>query len=797
MSNKHNILNPPIGTFPVYVVFDDKKQKWQKRPGVAKGTSWQQHKPERGFKDSENFGVTIPQNILVIDLDISEGITLEDLQASIEIEFDAEFEVDWNEAFLQRTISGGAHYAFTIPSGIEIIQQTNCRDIPGFDLRVAGKGWICSGKDYSTENSNHDDIISALYSGELPSLPSIITDSLGQSKVSNDDSDDDFMSMVADNTLGLSDADIIDYMSRLPESYADDQDNWFRVGMALYHETKGSDFGWELFDEFSNQCPEKYDENANRSRWESFGGNKNSKLTFASIIKWANDNSVQEAIIEEESAVEDALESIDEVNDFASLKSYCHAVGRMGLDRVDISRVANIIKARDTELVGVKLSLADIKAMLKRKTAKKKDAGQYVDDYVFMTSTAEYLNLNTKTVMGPRAFDVKHTRETPYDLDDNPQMATSYVLDRIECVEGAMYAPMFGDTFTYGNIDFVNSYAPALLEPMKGDGDIVNRIKGHIAHLLPNPIEQDIVINYLAHNVQFPGVKLQWGIVLQGVQGDGKTLLAELMQLTLGINNVRLLNVQTLESNFTGWAAGQCMTFIEELKLDNFRKYEILNNLKPYISNSTVEVTRKGVDPMVMLNTTNYFALTNFRDALPIDDKDRRYCILFSQWQDSNALATFESKSPRYYSDIYDDMRNAPEELLDWLLNHEIPQSFLDTKRAPTTAAKEAMKLLSKSDNYLIVEDAISEFNSTMINEQVVNLTDLTHKATSMFSDNYKDFPKSGTIKNILVDMGYHHVGVYKNSNRKNQVIYCKDSQKSASDFKDELNGCPNYEDDF
>ena len=294
MSNKHNILNPPIGTFPVYVVFDDKKQKWQKRPGVAKGTSWQQHKPERGFKDSENFGVTIPQNILVIDLDISEGITLEDLQASIEIEFDAEFEVDWNEAFLQRTISGGAHYAFTIPSDIEIIQQTNCRDIPGFDLRVAGKGWICSGKDYSTENSNHDDIISALYSGELPSLPSIITDSLGQIKVSDDDSDDDFMSIVADNTLGLSDADIIDYMSRLPESYADDQDNWFRVGMALYHETKGSDFGWELFDEFSNQCPEKYDENANRSRWESFGGNKNSKLTFASIIKWAKDSEKEE-----------------------------------------------------------------------------------------------------------------------------------------------------------------------------------------------------------------------------------------------------------------------------------------------------------------------------------------------------------------------------------------------------------------------------------------------------------------------------------------------------------------------
>ncbi len=801
MSKQHSITNPPEGTFPVKVFFDDKKQKWQKRPATGKGVSWQDYQHAGSLANAEYFGVTIPQNVLVIDLDISEERSIEDLQAAIEEEFDATFEIDWGTAFIQSTISGGAHYAFAIPNDIEIIQQTNCKGITGFDLRVAGKGWICSGKGYSPEESIHDDIISSLHSSGLPSLPSIVIDTLEQNKVKiagDGDECDDLLAAVNNNNLGLSDADIIEYMSRLPVSLADDQDDWFRVGMALYHETNGSDFGWELFDEFSLQCSDKYDEQANRSRWDSFNSDGGNVTTFASIIKWANDNTVKTAIIEAEANVETALEGLADVNDFASLKTYCHGIGKLGLDKVDISRVANVIKARDTSLVGSKLTIADIKAMLKNKKAKSVDAGTYVDDYVFMTSTAEYLNTITKTVMGPRAFDVKHTRETPYDLDDNPQMATGYVLDRIECVEGAMYAPMFGDTFTYGNIDFVNSYAPALIEPIKGDGDIVKRIIAHISHLLPNPVERDIVINYLAHNIQFPGVKLQWAIVLQGVQGDGKTLLAELMQLTLGINNVRLLNVQTLESSFPGWAAGQCITFIEELKLDNFRKYEILNNLKPYISNSTVEVTRKGVDPQVMLNTTNYFALTNFRDALPIDDNDRRYCILFSQWQDSDKLAAFEKKHPRYYSDIYDDMRAGSEELLHWLLGHKIPKAFLDTKRAPATAAKEAMKLLSKSDSYLLVEDAISEFESSMVNENVVNLTELAHKAESMFSDGlYKNFPQKNAAKNILVDMGYHHVGIYKNNKRKNQVIYCKDSEKRAIDFKNEINSCPTIADEF
>ena len=376
-------------------------------------------------------------------------------------------------------------------------------------------------------------------------------------------------------------------------------------------------------------------------------------------------------------------------------------------------------------------------------------------------------------------------------------VALDFTMDKIECVEAAMYAPMFGEIFNYAGLDYLNSYAPVDLVPAKGNGKLVERIIGHIKHLLPDEREQQIVINYLAHNVQRPGVKLQWGVVLQGVQGDGKTLLSELMQLVMGINNVRLLNVQTLESNFSAWAAGQCMTFIEELKLDNFRKYEILNNLKPYISNQVVEVTAKGKDPRVMLNTTNYFALTNFKDALPLDDKDRRYCILFSQWQSSGKLAEFEAANPNYYHNIYEDMRDGADELLWWLLNHDIPQSFLDTKRAPTTAAKHAMSMLAKSDGFLLVEDAIAEFQTNMINDEVVNLTALIGHTSSAFAEGYEHFPKTNAVKNILTDMGYHNIGVYKNKQRKNQVVYCKDDTKLAVDFKDELNIIVLKDDDF
>lgn len=786
----------PVGVFPVSVNFNKKRNKWDKIPAVGKGTNWQTYQATQKELDiASHIGLIIPPGVIVLDLDVNKDNTLENLQDEIEAALDCEMEIDWETSFIHTTISGGAHYAFRIPEDISIGQKTNCYDVIGFDLRVPGKGWICSGVNYDCEQSNYSNALDALYNMDLPRLADVAIDKL-QTRVLVAE-DDDFMSMVSSNTLGLTEDEITDYMSRLPESFADEQDTWFRVGMGLFHETNGSEFGWELFDTFSQLCPDKYVEHQNRARWESFKADGNSQLTFASIIKWVRDSEVTEKIESSESTVENLLDRIDNISCFADLKTYCIDVAKCKLDRVDISRLAGVIKSRDTELVGIKLTVADIKSMMKRTPVKNKSDGQYVDDYVFMTSSAEYMHRDNKCVMGPRAFDVKHTRETPLDLDDNPQHATLYTLDKIECVEAAMYAPMFGDVFNYAGLDYLNSYAPVDLVPVKGDGKIVERIIGHIKHLLTDEREQQIVINYLAHNVQRTGVKLQWGVVLQGVQGDGKTLLSELMQLVMGINNVRLLNVQTLESNFSAWAAGQCMTFIEELKLDNFRKYEILNNLKPYISNQVVEVVGKGKDPRVMLNTTNYFALTNFKDALPLDDKDRRYCVLFSQWQSSGKLEEFENANPNYYHNIYEDMRNGADELLWWLLNHDIPQSFLDTKRAPTTAAKHAMSMLAKSDGFLLVEDAIAEFDGVMINDEVVNLTALTSHTSSAFAEGYEHFPKTTAVKNILTDMGYHNIGVYKNKQRKNQVVYCKDDTKKAIDFKDTLNKIVLDDDDF
>ena len=476
--------------------------------------------------------------------------------------------------------------------------------------------------------------------------------------------------------------------------------------------------------------------------------------------------------------------TVDDANNVDDLKEVMNNIANSKIDSLSLELLLKKIQKKYKLLVGESPSLPALKKIIKANKVQRKKSN-YVDDYVFMTSTGEYMQRDTKALMGPRAFDVKHTRDTETDEEGFPQSATTYSNNLIQCVENSMYVPKFADIFNHNGLEYINLYTPNNIKLVSvGTTNIIERIKGHIAHLLPRQDEQDLIINYLAHNVQFAGKKIQWSIVLQGVQGDGKSLLAEMMQHVMGFNNVRLMNVQTLESPFTGWSAGQCMTFIEELKLDNYKKYEILNNLKPYITNDVVECTKKGKDPQVVVNTTNYFALTNFKDALPIDSTDRRWAIFFSQWQSSQKLIDFISNNPDYYSDLYRDMRNNVGEIAQWLKDHVIPQSFKDMKRAPDTSAKDVMLELSKSDASLLIEDAINEFHCDDINFDVLNITKLSKLVNDDFSEGYEDWPKKGALKTALNMMGFHNIGRYQNEEKKNQTIYAKDDTKTAKELR-------------
>lgn len=738
----------------------------RKAPAVPHGTDWRDY---HGEAQTDLVGLMIPVGVVVFDIDSYKGTTTSEVDSALGVA------LDWSVAELQTTMNGGQHYVFRVPDGLEMTNGQNVAGVNGFDTRSSLKGYIATGKGY-TNLTFMDSVVEALHDVELwPTLP--LSAALKISHATTQDDLSDLESAVAAQPLELSAEEIALYMSKLPYSCAEDGELWLKVGMGLYHQFQGSDAGWQLFDEFSKQCADKYDPRMNRKRWDSFGKSKRANpVTFASVIELAGGKKVVAA-----NKFEKLVADIKACSDKEGLTVLVREASAFKLDEINSTILIGAIKKQFAQVTDQKLTDTQVKKILRKSRPQKE--GDFYEDYVFITATGEYMHRETKTTMGPRAFDVKHSRYTPVDGEGNPQRATSYVDNRIECVHSGMYAPMFADIFAHDGVEYFNTYKPNTLE-RKPSGAVVDMVKKHIAHLLPDPVEQQLVINYLAHNVQFPGVKIQWAMMLQGVQGDGKSFFAEMMQRVMGQSNCSIVSAEVLDDKYTAWSEGTCMVFFEELKLDNFKKYETINKLKPFITNPTVSVRKMYRDPYEAINTVNYFALTNYKDALPIDDTDRRYCVLFSQWQNREKLEAFMADNPNYYPDIYETMREGAGEILDWLLIHKIPGSFLAMKRAPATRAKEQMQDMAKSDDWLMVEDAIEQFKCGDINEHIVNVTKLQKLVSDSFDTDYTDFPKKAKLKNTMLNMGYQPIGRYKNAEGKNQNVYCKDDCAKPTDFR-------------
>ena len=72
-------------------------------------------------------------------------------------------------------------------------------------------------------------------------------------------------------------------------------------------------------------------------------------------------------------------------------------------------------------------------------------------------------------------------------------------------------------------IKSVNTYWPVEVKRKVGDA---SRIMDHICRVLPDEHERMVLLYFMAACVQHQGKKFQWAPLVQGVEGNGKTLFS-------------------------------------------------------------------------------------------------------------------------------------------------------------------------------------------------------------------------------------------------------------------------------
>lgn len=132
-----------------------------KTPAIHKGENWKALEPGPRHWPSPLAGVPVPAGILVIDLDLYKGVTREAVDHLLGCV------LPWDTALIQKTQSGGEHYAFRCE--YQARNGSNLHGLRGFDTRSAGKGYICTGEPYYTGVGFG--VFSMVQPGILPCIP--------------------------------------------------------------------------------------------------------------------------------------------------------------------------------------------------------------------------------------------------------------------------------------------------------------------------------------------------------------------------------------------------------------------------------------------------------------------------------------------------------------------------------------------------------------------------------------------------------------------------------------------------
>ena len=286
-----------------------------------------------------------------------------------------------------------------------------------------------------------------------------------------------------------------------------------------------------------------------------------------------------------------------------------------------------------------------------------------------------------------------------FAMDDANQRTTRNAWEAF--TESQLMRPPMADTVCFrpdlpaGTIVYdagrsrVNIYEPVETRRVVGDA---TPFWTHLFKVLPDERDRNIFMAYMAACVQHKGVKFQWAPLLQGVEGNGKTLFTRCVAEALGRRYVHWPKASKLSKEFNAWMVGKLLYGVEDIYTPH-GKVEVIEELKPMITGGDgLEIEGKGVDQVSFDICGNFMFNSNHKDAVRKTRNDRRFCILYSPQQHHADLHAWGMDGD-YFPKLYEWLRADGYAIVAEILHtYPIPDEFnpaKDCHRAPTTSSTE------------------------------------------------------------------------------------------------------------
>lgn len=312
----------------------------------------------------------------------------------------------------------------------------------------------------------------------------------------------------------------------------------------------------------------------------------------------------------------------------------------------------------------------------------------------------------------------------------------------------------------------VNTWLPPEIEMTAGD---IGPFLDHVVKMLPDARDRKIIFAYMQSLARNPGKKFQWAPVIQGVEGNGKSLLIRVLTYAVGRLYTHLPKASQLTEKFNSWIEGRLFIGVEEIKVTDRR--EVLEDLKDSVTNDWVEIRGMQREKRMGNNYTNWLFCTNHKDAIPINRDQRRYSIFFTAQQTKDDLAV-AGMTEAYFVDLYDWLRNRGgyQAVAHWLRNAPIEATEYDPavgcQRAPVTSS---------------TEEAIN-VSLGRVEQEIMNAVD---EQLPGFRD---DWISTGAVTKLLQERGVRDVAPRKMGEIIQSLGYAKVMNRSPRNIAEEGN---------
>lgn len=544
---------------------------------------------------------------------------------------------------------------------------------------------------------------------------------------------------------------------------------WLDVAAGLKHQFHGTDdedAAYELFDLWSSKGSKYAGEEETRAKWGSFNWTPEGRAPktirtvlsraalsgwnakpvieqqFADVLKWIRETDVPLSEL--------LTESLNRILGAALLST--------SQQEVLLAQVCNIAKKKHSVSVNITSLRKDMQAMqaAANKSNEERPLPAWAKGLCYVATTNQFFRHSTGERFGVEAFDNMYAQHLVDGDDSKPSVQPSdYVLNQLK-IERAFdfaYRPDEPNKIfaTHEGRLTVNTYRATHPQPdIMSEDEAGELFEGHVRNIITESEYAQILLDYCAFIVQNPGIKIRWCPLIQGAEGCGKTVFINAMTAVLGSEHVKLVDGSALFQAWTEWAANHMVVGIEEIRVVGQSRHEVMNKLKPLITNSVVPISQRFMDSRDVPNVTNYFLLTNHHDAIAISPNDRRYFVVKSRFQSKQQVA--EELGGVYFNKLFAMFKDNAGGLRSWLENRTIGSLFDPNGHAPMTiyhsqvvndAASDltaAIRQLTRTgENELVQHDVLSAKTLMLMLSHVEGMRNLSpqHLASALRDEGF------------------------------------------------------------